>query len=120
MAHILVVDDEAEMRGMIAEHLARAGHVITQAADGREAIGYVRAKRPNLVITDIRMPEWDGIQLIMALAHEGIRIPVIAMTGVPPDTVPYLRIARGLGAVHVLAKPFAIAQLLAQVAEVLS
>lgn len=103
---------------MIAEHLARAGHVITQAADGREAMSLVRAKRPDLVVTDIRMPEWDGIQLILALTHEGIRVPVIAMTGVPPDSVPYLRIARGLGAVRVLAKPFRMSTLLEQVGEV--
>jgi len=115
MAHILVVDDEVEIRSMIAEYLALAGHVTTQAADGRQAMSYVRAKRPDLVITDIRMPEWDGIQLILALTHEGIRVPIIAMTGVPPDTVPYLRIARGLGAVRVLAKPFTMAKLMEQV-----
>jgi two-component system response regulator AdeR len=119
MAHILVVDDEEEMRTMIGTYLARAGHVITQAADGREAMQYVRAKRPDLVVTDIRMPEWDGIQLMMALTHEGIRVPVIAMTGVPPDTVPYLRIARGLGAVRVLAKPFTMPKFMQQVSEVL-
>ncbi len=103
---------------MMAEHLARAGYVTTQAADGREALAYVRAKRPDLVITDLCMPGWDGIQLIMALAREGLAVPVIAMTGVPPDTVPYLRIARGLGAVRVLAKPFAMAELLQMVTEV--
>lgn len=118
MPHILVVDDEEAMRTMIADYLVGEGHVVTRAADGREAMGYVRAKRPDLVITDIRMPEWNGIQFIMALTREGIRVPVIAMTGVPPDSVPYLRIARGLGAVRVLAKPFAMVELTRLIADV--
>jgi FixJ family two-component response regulator len=66
------------------------------------------------------MPLLDGIELIMALSRGGWTMPVIAMTGVPPDAVPYLRIARRLGAVRTLTKPFTISELMKVAKEALA
>ncbi len=119
MAHILLVDDEIAIRSLIAGVLAREGHVVSQAADGREALEKVRAAPPELVITDILMPEWDGIGLMMSLSREGWKVPVIAMTGIPPESVPYLRIAHSLGAVRTIAKPFSMSELVRMTNEAL-
>jgi len=119
MAHILVVDDEGPIRSLIAHVLTNEGHVVSQAADGREALEKIRAQSPSLVITDILMPESDGIELLISLTREGQKVPVIAMTGIPPESVPYLRIAHSLGAVRTLAKPFAMAELVRMTKEAL-
>jgi len=112
MAHILVVDDEVEIRGFIADALTNEGHVVSQAGDGREAMEKIRADPQDLIITDILMLVWDGIDLMISLTREGRKVPVIAMTGIPPELVPYLRIAHRLGAVRTLSKPFNISELL--------
>lgn len=110
MAIILVIDDEKAVRDTMRRLLERRGHEVREAANGREAL-----KAPpdyDLVITDINMPEMDGIEVIMALAERRPGLPVIAISGggrLPKDLL--LSSADMLGAVQTLPKPFDLTEL---------
>jgi DNA-binding response OmpR family regulator len=120
MAHILIVDDEPEIRAFIAAALDWAGHTFSEAGDGREAARKIQAAPFDLIITDIIMPERDGLEMIMDLRREGNVMPVIAMTGMPIDSLLYLKAAQQLGASRALTKPFTVQELLKAVNEVLA
>jgi CheY-like chemotaxis protein len=81
-AKILIVEDDADSREMLAVLLAGRGYDITCAVDGEEALAVVEAERPALIITDISMPVMDGIDLIKRLQHhpEWKTIPVLVMS----------------------------------------
>ena len=119
MAHILLIDDEAPLRTVVAQALTDAGHAVTQATDGRQGLICLRRAPADLVITDLVMPEQDGIETIMALRQLFPALPVIAMSGALPNAPLYLEIARNLGVRRTLAKPFHVEKLLAVVDEVL-
>ena len=117
MADILVIDDDAQMRRLMARILGAAGHVVIEAADGRAGLNLFRAARPGLVITDILMPEQEGIETIRIIAREAPDIPILAISGSPGPG--FLRMATSLGARAKLPKPFGAGELLAAVAELL-
>lgn len=119
MARILLIEDNAELRGLLAEGLAGAGHVVLQAADGVEGLSRFRPGECDLVITDLVMPNREGIETITALrrARPGQRI--IAMSGEAKNSELYLKLARRLGARCVLLKPFGVAELTRAVRAVL-
>lgn len=108
MARVLVVDDDELFRSMLTEMVGREGHQVSTATNGHEALKAVSLQRPDVVITDILMPEKDGIELIMELAQLGARIPVIAVSGgrraISSDF--NLESARLLGVCATLGKPF--------------
>ncbi|MBV5308168.1 response regulator [Chromatium okenii] len=81
MLNILIVDDEELFRVMLAEMVRREGHQAHTASNGNEALRAVAQQPPDLIITDILMPEKDGIELIAELAKRGNRIPIIAISG---------------------------------------
>ncbi len=107
MADILVVDDVDDLREGIVEFLQAAGYAVAEARDGREAISMLNARRFDLVITDIMMPEQDGTEVIMHLASLESRPKVLAMSGGAPTVPAYmaLHLAR-LKADATLMKPF--------------
>ena len=119
MAKILVVDDEAPIRQVIARVLTRAGHEISEAADGAAAASKLKAEPFDLVITDIVMPNLDGLETLMNLARDGEKVPVIAMSGIYPQSSLYLKVAKSLGARLTLSKPFNESELVAAVENVL-
>ena len=84
MAVVLIVEDEAEAREAIAQVLDAAGHVVVQAADGREGLDSFLRHRPGLILCDILVPERDRLEMIAALRGGGIEVPVVAM--LEPDT----------------------------------
>ena len=104
MADILLIDDEAQMRRMIVRVLNAAGHTVREAADGRVGIELFRDAVPALVITDIVMPDMEGIELIRELRRLEPSVPILAISGGGPAL--YLRAAIELGATASLAKPF--------------
>ena len=121
MAKILVVDDNNELREMTSRVLRNAGHIVTGATNGNEATRLVQDNTFDLVITDLVMPEKDGIETIMELRRKIPALKIIAMSGgglVAPEN--YLVIARQLGTAQTLAKPFSRDELLAAVDRVLS
>jgi PAS domain S-box-containing protein len=117
LARILVADDEAGVRSFLRAALEQGGYEVTEAADGKQVLKQVRAERVDLVITDIIMPEQEGIETIRALRKEAPGIRIIAISGAFDGL--YLEVAEMLGADAVLAKPVTAQLLLARVAEVL-
>ncbi len=112
MAKILVLDDDADVRQGISRFLRSLGHEVVEAADGRAALKGEGAFATDLIITDINMPEVDGIEVILALRERNPHLPVIAISGggrVPKGSL--LEDAGALGAVSTLPKPFELAEL---------
>lgn len=104
--HILVVDDDDMMRSFIRELLEINDFTITEAANGKIGLKEFRDNTPDLVITDIIMPEMEGITFIRELRNCNKEIPIIAMTGnVHGRMEEYLDISSQIGADEVLRKP---------------
>ncbi len=116
MARILVIDDDKEIRKMLKVMLEGAGHEITEAVDGSEGIEKFRNNPTDLIITDVVMPEKDGIEVMLDLKREfpDVRIIVISGGGIVPSDY-YLDCVKGLGAVYTLPKPLDFSTLLAAV-----
>lgn len=111
MARILVVDDDEMVRDAIASALRRAGYTVDEASNGREAAERFQSQPADLVITDILMPERDGLETIMTLTRDTGGVPIVAMTGLSSRSALYLEMARTFGAVRVLEKPFELTEL---------
>lgn len=116
MYKILVVDDLTSVRMHIRNLLGEDFDVI-EAANGLQALEKLRDHTPDLVLTDIVMPEMEGLEMIREIRKNHPQTPIIAMTAAQ-DTV-YLKIAQRLGATSGLAKPFTREALLAQIHRVL-
>lgn len=112
MAHILVIDDEDDIRMMIAVVLQHEGHEVTQAENGKVGMALFKKKPADLVITDLVMPEQEGVETIMQLRRDHPQLPVIAMSGGISRSETYLDICRRLGVRGTLAKPFGLKELL--------
>ena len=113
-ATILVVDDDETMRDLLRRMLERAGYAVVLAANGRDALERLRDRPADLIVTDMVMPEMDGIELIRKLATERPRLPVIAISGVH-DWANYLSMAIRLGAKAGVQKPVSAAELVATI-----
>jgi CheY-like chemotaxis protein len=109
---ILVVDDSADIRGFMRAALEHEGYRVALAANGREALEQQRTHAAELLITDIFMPDVDGIETIARFKSEFPSVRVIAMSaGGAARMQDYLRIAGYIGADAVLAKPFGVEEL---------
>lgn len=111
-AHVLVVDDEADIRGLLRELLERAGHRVSEAADGREGLRALYAAPPELVILDVSMPGLDGFATLERI-RDLSDVPVLMLTARGQE----LEKVRGLkaGADDYVVKPFGKQELLARV-----
>ncbi len=107
---ILVVDDDPDLCTLVAEALQDAGYQVEQAHDGVMALDHIAAHPPDLVLTDVRMPRLDGLDLAHLLAAHPARIPVMLMSASPPPPTCHL---------PVLRKPFAVETLLVLIARTL-
>jgi PAS domain S-box-containing protein len=116
-ARILVVDDEAGVRSFLRAALSQAGYSVMEAADGKQALHQMRDAPAQLVITDLVMPEGEGLETIQAIRQELPNVGVIAISGAFGGE--FLTVAEKLGADAILAKPVTAELLLAKVAEVL-
>ena len=120
MAKILIIEDDAPIRMLTREFLKRAGHTTWEASNGREGLKLAGQETFDLVLTDIIMPEKEGIEVIMDLRRQQPSLRIIAMSGggrISADDC--LKLARRLGARATLNKPFGGTELLATVASVL-
>ena len=108
MAHILLVDDDDSVRGMLAEMLEDMGHEVAQAADGTSCLERVDECEFDLLITDIVMPEQGGLRAIDGVRQKapGIKILAISGGGSLLSSEDYLELAKSLGADATLRKPF--------------
>jgi CheY-like chemotaxis protein len=119
-ASILLVDDNEDARVTVARILDMAGYRVAQAPNARAASALLKEQVPDLVITDIFMPDGDGFEMLNELRDREPKIPVIAISGGGVQQgLDVLAIAGRLGAKKVLYKPFARRQLLDAIAEAL-
>jgi CheY-like chemotaxis protein len=108
MVGVLLVDDDAFTRTTLGRTLDRLGHEVLAALDGRKALGWLRKERRqvDLVLTDIMMPEIDGLELIREIHAEWPDLPIVAMSaGGAVVKGDYLKIALEFGAREMLRKP---------------
>ncbi|MBF0140621.1 MAG: response regulator [Magnetococcales bacterium] len=120
MAHVLVVDDDMSIRAFVLEILEEEGHSIEEAVDGKQGLQRYREEPADLVITDILMPEVDGVEFIMQLQeiYPGVKIIAMSGGGRGLDASFNLRIAKDFGAVQQIEKPFTRERLLEAVRQV--
>lgn len=98
---IIIIDDDDQIREMLMEMLVREGYEVLPASNGKEGIRLYRERQTDLIITDIVMPEKDGLETIMELRKDFPEVKVIAMSGGGrngPES--YLQVAKRLGAVR--------------------
>jgi DNA-binding response OmpR family regulator len=120
MARILLVEDDRALSQVLQGAIEDCGHNVLEAFDGTSAWEIVREKPLDLVITDIFLPDKDGLELIRELKHSTPKIKIIAMTGGAGfDKDIYLRAAVFLGADSRIEKPFQIQELLSSIEELL-
>lgn len=107
MANILLVEDEDQLRSMLKEVLQNAGHDVREAENGKIAMNVFAQRPADLVITDLIMPEKEGLEIIRELKRGNSDTKIIAISGGGRnDAQDYLELARRFGADHILAKPF--------------
>jgi DNA-binding NtrC family response regulator len=110
---IMVVDDDAGIRRTLQILLSKAGYEVMQACDGSEAVRLWRDRGGDLVITDLHMPEKDGIQTIIELLSHSPGIRIIAMSGGgQTKRLDLLGNMALLGSVHTIEKPFTLAEMM--------
>lgn len=121
MATVLVIDDEPSIRRIVAHVLRTDGHDVLEAENGKEGVRIFQAHAIDLVVTDLVMPEQEGIETTERLLALDPSVPVVAMSGGGRGSaVSYLKIAQLVGARATLEKPFTLDQLRTVVAEVLT
>jgi YesN/AraC family two-component response regulator len=116
MYDILVVDDEPMIREGLKVALEMEGHRAMTASDGNEAMRLVIESKPQLIITDIIMPESDGIEVITSVKETNPEIKILAISGGGRISAKdHLNIAKQLGATGILAKPFSTEELICEI-----
>lgn len=121
MPTVLLLEDNTAYRELLTEVLTLAGFEVCAAPDGRKVAEILRTRHIELVITDLAMPERDGIETMTELRYSHPRLPVIAISGdVPLNTHLFLTLAEKLGASRVIAKPFRMEELVAAAKEAIA
>ena len=112
MPRILLIEDDRALRKALRLALEKLGHTVCEADDGREGLKVFVAEPADLVITDMIMPEMEGVETIRALRRLEPMLQIIAITGGGRGTADgYLRLAAQFGAAKVFTKPFELADL---------
>ncbi|QJT09098.1 response regulator [Oceanidesulfovibrio marinus] len=114
MAHILIVEDETSVRAMLRESLAMEGYEVDEAANGREGLAAMETRPADVVVTDIHMPEQEGLQFIKDLRQRYPETKIVAISGGAPGIKSgcNLELASMFGAHITCAKPVDIDALL--------
>ena len=122
MARILVIDDDPTIRSLVSGILERSGHSIVEAIDGRAGLAIFARESFDLVVTDIVMPEQEGIETIGAIRRLNRAVPILAISGSATigGSGDYLRAAAALGASGTLQKPFALDAIVEAVEQLLA
>ncbi len=102
--HVLVVDDEEDVRNLLNRFLTRRGYVVDAAKDGEEAVTRVLEGEPDIVLLDLRLPKMDGLKVLRRLREEASDVAVITMSGVADEEA--ARKSLELGAADFITKPF--------------
>ena len=119
IAKILVIDDDDALRRVINRILVGANHQVVEAVDGLDGTKKFQSEKPDIVISDVLMPEQEGIETIRGIRATGAKVGIIVMSGGNEEADTYLKMARLLGADAILSKPFHRDELLKALDEVL-
>jgi DNA-binding NtrC family response regulator len=111
MATILIIDDQESIRALLRATFEAVGHEVVEASNGRIGLALYRQRPTDLVITDILMPELNGLDLLVELTREFLQAKVIAISG-SGEGKNVLNHAKLLGARRTFHKPFSMPQLL--------
>ena len=114
--HILVVDDEREIREVLSETLVDEGFIVASAADGAQALRAIERDRPDLVLLDMRMPVVNGWEFARLLRERDVQLPIVVMTAAQNAR----SWAKEIGANGYLAKPFDLEVLLSTIEKTLA
>ncbi|HAX92917.1 MAG TPA: response regulator [Bacteroidales bacterium] len=120
MPVVMIIEDDRDLREMLRSALLRKEYTVIEADNGREALKNFKPGVTDLVITDLLMPEEDGLKVIMMMRELKKGIRVIAISGggkAGPGN--YLEMAKALGADAVFSKPFAVNDLVTRIEELL-
>ena len=118
---ILVIDDEESVRFVVKEMLEFEGYEVTTASNGKVGLQLFRKKPTDLIITDIFMPEMEGLETIRELHRDFPQLKIIAMSGGGESgMLSFLSFAKRFGALRTLRKPFSREELLEVVKELLA
>lgn len=120
MPRILIVDDEAEIRSLMKEILEGNGYEVDEAPDGNEAVRSMAAARADLVITDMLMPDKEGLETMREIRSSHPDVKIIAISGgglIGPES--YLTLAKSLGADRTFTKPFDLHEVLGAIEELI-
>lgn len=120
MPGILIVEDDHELREMLKLALNRKRFTVQEAENGKDAIIHFKPGVTDLVITDLIMPEEDGLKVIMKLKELKPSIKIIAISGGgKAGPASYLNLAKALGADAIYSKPFSVNELMTRIEELL-
>jgi YesN/AraC family two-component response regulator len=120
MVSILVIDDEEHIRTLIRQMLELSGYKVYEAPDGKVGLEIFREKQVDLIITDILMPEKEGLETIMELRRSFPDVKIIAISGGGQSgNLSFLSAAKHLGALRTLTKPFSYEELLKTIRELI-
>jgi DNA-binding response OmpR family regulator len=118
--HIVVIDDDAMVRTAVTRILEAEGFQVALAGDGREGLKLMHNLKPRLVITDIIMPEMEGIETIREMRRERRDLKIMAISGgARMGNANFLDMARTMGADAIMEKPFEPEDLVAKVRQLL-
>jgi len=120
MPGVLIVEDDKELREMLKLSLSRRNIMVLEAENGKDAITHFKPLITDLVVTDLIMPEEDGLKVVIKLRELKPSIKIIAISGggkVGPGS--YLNLAKALGADAIYSKPFSINELIAKIEQLL-
>jgi len=121
MAKILIIDDEVAIAQMLKKMVERAGHVAEIAVNGNEGLQIFDMFHPNLLITDIVMPEKEGLEIIFDLRRKNPKLKIVAISGGGRFQYEgYLNSAKHLGADLVFQKPLDLKEFMNSISELLS
>ena len=121
MAGIMIVEDDRDLREMLKISLLKMKYTVIEASNGKEALLHFKPGITDMVITDLIMPDEDGLKVIMKIKEIKPSTKVIAISGggkAGPGN--YLSLARALGADEVFSKPFSVHDLLKKIEELLN
>jgi DNA-binding response OmpR family regulator len=121
MAGVLIVEDDRELREMLKTSLQRRKHTVYEALNGKDAIQHFKPSITDIVVTDLIMPDEDGLKVIMKLREIKPELKIIAISGggkAGPGS--YLNLAKMLGADAIYSKPFAMSDLISKIEDLLN
>ena len=121
MAKVLLIDDDDLVQTTLSTAVSLAGHTVTMATNGRDGLRLFTEQRHDVIVTDIIMPDQEGIETILSIRKIDGAVPIIAMSGATNmGNLDILGAAKTLGATRILKKPFGVQDLIDAIKECLS